>query len=508
MPSRTISHEHPTIMIRWQAVLFLGMFLAAMAFMVGYATAAQPEKAISIEWVNANGLTAKGEQAMKALALAPRHGLAPSRYALDKKTDNQQITQAVVRLAQDLKTGVKPDARYDRLNVSETRPDAGMLVQQMADADDVTAWMKAQAPATPVYKRLAKLLKRYQRMEHNHSWPQLAAGASLKPAMTDPRIATLRQMLQLSGDLKAPFENAAPTHYDAVLAEAVKRFQSRHGLTADAAVGPATRAALNVPLNKRIDAIRVTMERIRQLPDHLGEKFIVVNLPAFQLTAFDHGKEAVNMKVIVGRVDRKTPLFSNAITQAVFNPTWSVPAKIAREDFPKKLQADPEYLIKHGFTVMQDGMVVDAASVDWQSVGSYSLRQSSGDGNALGKVKFPIPDNQSVYLHDTSDRGLFSKDMRALSSGCIRVEAPRELANFIVNGNAGWNEKTIAAAYDGSANRTVNITPVPVHAVYWTAWVDGDGTTHFYDDIYRNDPITLAALGDEGDKKLMQLAAR
>lgn len=514
MQSRAASHENQTIIIRWQAVLFLGAFLAAMAFMIGYATAAEtvtaePAKTITIEWVDEDGnLTDKGEQAMAALALAPRHGLSPSRYAINQTPDNQQITQAMVRLAQDLKTGVKPDARYDRLNISETRPDAQILLQQMADADDVKQWMKLQAPATPVYKRLAKTLKTFRGMEKNQSWPQLAAGASLKPGMTDPRVATLRQMLELTGDLKAPFENAAPNHYDTVLADAVKRFQSRHGLNADAAVGPATRAALNVPLAKRMDAIRVTMERIRQLPDHLGEKFILVNLPAFQLTAFDHGKEAINMKVIVGRADRKTPLFSNAITQAVFNPTWSVPTKIAREDFPKKLQANPDYLSQHGFTVMQDGMRVDPSYVDWQSVGSYSLQQASGNGNALGKVKFPIPDNQSVYLHDTSDRSLFSKDMRALSSGCIRVEAPRELASFIVNGNAGWDEATIAAAYDSRSNRTVNITPVPVHAVYWTAWVDPDGTTHFYDDIYRNDPVTLAALGDDDDKDLMQLAAR
>lgn len=507
MQSRTASHEKH-ITIHWHSVIFIGVFLAAMAFMIGYATAAQPEKATTIEWVNADGLTIKGKQAMKALALASRHGLSPSRYAISDKPDNQQITEAMVRLAQDLKTGVKPDDRYDRLHVAEPRPDAQLLLQQMAKSTDVTQWMQAQAPTTAAYERLATALEQFRTMEHHQHWPQLAAGASLKPAMTAPRVATLRHMLQLTGDLKAPFENAAPEHYDTALADAVKRFQSRHGLNPDAAVGPATRAALNVPLSKRIEAIRVTMERIRQLPDHLGQKFIVVNLPAFQLTAFDHGKEAVNMKVIVGRTDRKTPLFSNAINQAVFNPTWSVPTKIAREDFPKKLQADPNYLAQHGFTVMQDGMVIDAASVDWQSVGSYSLRQASGAGNALGKVKFPIPDNQSVYLHDTADHSLFAKDMRALSSGCIRVEAPRQLASFVLSGNKGWDEPKIASVYDATANRTVNITPVPVHAVYWTAWVDADGTTHFYDDIYHNDPVTLAALGDDDHRDTLQLAAR
>lgn len=462
---------------------------------------------LSPYWLDDNGLNDRGQQALATLHGAQAHGISPNRYHVDdieallvNDTSPEQLAQAdllisagLVHLAQDLNAGISKANWHDALGATDTRPDAATLWPAIYTSDSLADYMQTQAPHHTLYTSLQSALADYVAIAQRGGWPQIEAGPSLKPGMTDARTASLAKLLILTGDLKS---DTAPTgtRYEGALVEAVKHFQEHHGLEADGAVGPATLAALNVPVQQRIDQIRVTLDQLRQLPDALGDKYVLINLPAYRLSAVEHGKEVLNMNVVVGQPTRPTPGFTNAITQAVFNPTWSVPTRIAREDFPRKLQANPDFLAQNGFSVSQNGVPVDVSEVNWQNVSSYSLRQSSGHGNALGKIKFPLPDNQSVYLHDTAHRELFAQADRALSSGCIRLAHPEDLTQFVLNGNEGWDKERIERTYAATTPRTVSVKAVPVYAVYWTAWADKEGTPYFYRDIYKRDGRVIAAL--------------
>lgn len=472
-------------------------------------------------WLSDSGLNERGMQALEALHNASAHGLNPERYGIDEieatllndtapgalaKADTQ-ISLALIRYVQDLKAGATDARWHDKLGTTEARPAPRDIWATLITSPKLGAYLSRQAPASPLYASLQRVLATYSNLAQHGGWPVLAGGPTLKPTMHDPRLATLQQRLALTGDYEGT-QAAAPASYSGELVAAVQHFQSRHGLEPDGVVGPATLAALNVPVEQRIDQLRVTMDEVRQLPDRLSDKFILVNIPSYRLTAYEGGKATLQMKVVVGQPKRPTPSFSNQITQAVFNPEWSVPPRIIREDLPKKIAENPDYLTSNHFTVMQNGTAIDPSLVNWQEATNYSFHQASGSGNALGKIKFPIPDNQSVYLHDTAHRELFAKAERDLSSGCIRVEQPEALAQFVLKNNQGWDEAKVASTYKASTPRTVTITPVPVHAVYWTAWVDEHGTPHFYNDIYKRDGAVLAALDDTAKPATTQMASR
>ncbi len=495
------------------------------------------ERAFKPIWVNDHGLNSKGIQALAAIMQAPEHGIHKDHYYTGiilahsdnaKNKDNPKrykdlaglevlMSYAILNYMQDLANGVAKPERKDRLGLKKKRYKPKVWLQKLDQSNDVGFLMENQAPQTDAYLSLKHALAKYAVLARNEALPAFPAGNILKAGMVDSRVQSLADILLTLGDLEVSGGDEASAviqriRYDKTLVEAVKRFQRRHGLEDDGNVGPKTARALNVPLEERMDAIRTTMERMRQLPEVLGNKHILVNLPSYELFAYDEGEKVMDMKVIIGQKSRRTPLFSNHITQAVFNPTWSVPRSIAVKDKLHKIQKDPGYLVRAGFTVTQYGQTVDPYNIDWSSVNrsnfNFGLRQAAGSGNALGKVKFPIPNNDSVYLHDTSSRGLFAKNYRALSSGCIRIEKPDALAQFVLKDEEGWDEEMIMSAYESHRNRHVKVTPVPVHTVYWTAWVDEGGQTHFYDDIYRKDHKILAALGPASAEGEFQLAAR
>jgi len=490
--------------------------------------AAQPSivpPASAAQWVNEQGLTTHGQAMLQTLNHAWEDGLSPSRYRVKQIEQLHQLTiqtpehqsqlhdallRAVALYAQDLEYGALPSSRHDRLNIAAERPSVETTIATIQQQSDVAAWLHALAPQSLIYTQMKRALISYHDIHKHGGWPKFQSNGSLKPGQTHPAVKNLYKILLATGDYSGP----APQHnlYHGALVDAVKQFQKRHGLTADGSIGPSTRAALNVPVEDRIDQIRLSMERIRELPNNFGNKYIIVNIPSFELTAYENGTEQLSMPVIVGRQERKTPLFSNQITTAEFNPVWYVPQSIARKDIIRHIQEDPDYLTKGNFTVSSEGEEIDPASIDWQSVDTedfpYQFRQASGDKNALGKVKFTLPDNQSVYLHDTSDRRLFAKDFRALSSGCIRISDPKALAEYILKGNMGWDEKRIKQSFESSRNFAVPVTPVPVHTVYWTAWTDHTGQLNFRSDLYKKDKPLLAALGPLQGEEALQIASR
>jgi murein L,D-transpeptidase YcbB/YkuD len=467
-------------------------------------------------WVDNRGLTKRATQALEVIARADSQGLNPELYhvstirsvAMTPHRDAETalrvrlslellMSHAVMEYASDMHGGVsKPQWDTGKQAVSPEEKMA--LLNQAAATNDTAAYLNALAPTSKEYTALKGVFGRYQTIASNGGWPHFTPGAPIKPGMSDARVATLRQILAANGDLQTSAPSAQPTLYDVQTQEAVKRFQERHGIEADGVIGASTQNALTVPVSERLAQIAMTMERMRWMPKELGTRYVLVNIPSYTLTAVS-GNDRLNMNVIVGKPTSKTPMFSKNITDVVLNPSWGVPARIAANEMLPKIRKDPGYLARAGYTVTaSNGAQVSPYDVDWNAVGrgnmGYSLRQKPGAGNALGKVKFNIPDSDSIYLHDTANRGLFAQADRSLSHGCVRLGDPKALTEFVLK-HEGWDEAKIDASYESSASRNVSITPLPVHLVYWTSWVDAEGRAHFGRDIYNMDKKLLVAMG-------------
>ncbi len=322
-------------------------------------------------------------------------------------------------------------------------------------------------------------------------------GETLKPGMTDPRVPALRARLAVT-DGADPAAAGAEEVYDDGLVAVVKAFQSRHGLDPDGAVGRATIVALNVPVEARIEEIVVAMERWRWLPDDLGRDHVMVNIAGFELQHVRDGAIVEKMAVVVGKPYSRTPVFSDAIRYAEFNPYWNVPGGIAVKEELPKLKTDPAARAAAGFEAVQGDTVYPLTAIDWRRYGPgnfpFQLRQRPGPENALGRVKFMFPNKFDVYLHDTPSRSLFSRTDRAFSHGCIRLSRPIDFAVDIFGSTPGWDRARIDRTIASGQRTVVNLaTPLPIHITYFTAWVD-QGVPQFRADIYEHDAKLIAAL--------------
>ena len=365
------------------------------------------------------------------------------------------------------------------------------------------------SPASESYLQLRESLHKFQKLAQNPSWQPLPEGPKLEPGQRSPLVPHLRHMLSLYGDYPVPtsrllnwFNQAPPIPedkqlFDRHLVKGLIHFQQRHGAKADGILGRQTRKLLNTPPDFRVKQIALNMKRWRQLPRNLGERYIWVNLMDYRLQLINHGHTELEMKVIVGRKFRPTPTLYESINSLVLNPQWNVPRRIMLYDILPKAKQDPSYLSERNIRVLQswsDPTPVPLDSIDWDKVGpnnfSYRLRQDAGKENALGSVKFVLPNDMSIYLHDTNQPELFEKDMRALSSGCVRLEKPLELARALLAQKPGWNQSKIQEALAKGSTQYVRLpVSVPTYLTYWTAWVDDRGILQFRDDIYRRDKL-------------------
>jgi murein L,D-transpeptidase YcbB/YkuD len=268
-------------------------------------------------------------------------------------------------------------------------------------------------------------------------------------------------------------------------------------------VGPQTLAALNVAVSERVRQIELNLERWRWLPRELGRRHIVVNVSGFELEVVEGDQVALEMRVVVRKPYRRTPVFSAEMSCLVFSSYWHVPPNIAANDIVPAVRKDPDYLEENGIQVFgqstTDGEALDPASIDWTEVGEgslpYRFRQSPGPQDALGGVKFMLPNPYNVYLHDTPSRELFQRADRSFSSGCIRLERPLDLAEYLLRGSPGWDAEAIRAAARAGTERTVRLPErMPVHLQYWTAWADRTAQAHFRKEVYGRDLLLDAAL--------------
>jgi murein L,D-transpeptidase YcbB/YkuD len=405
---------------------------------------------------------------------------------------------------------VDPEKLSSQWNFS-ARPldvEAGLdRFRQALTAGEIAESFERARPQHPWYQRGRERLKEYRALEAAGGWSPISTGPTMKPGVSDPRVPALRYRLTVSKDLAGTLEAPTPpydTFYDGTLEAAVKRFQQRHGLTPDGAIGPGTLQALNVPVSARIDQIRVNLERSRWVLHELHGDFVLVDVAGFYVSYFRNEEPMWTSKVIVGRPYRETPIFKSTITYVVFNPTWTIPPGILVKDKLPVIKRDPGYLKRNNIRVIDSsGREVDPRSVNWNRYGAgrlppYQLRQDPGDDNALGLVKIMFPNRYSVYLHDTPSKSLFDKDERTFSSGCIRVQKAFELAELVLDDASRWNQATMAEVVAAKAMKTVSLAkPVPVLLLYWTAQPTPDGQVLFRNDIYGRDPPTLAALDSE-----------
>ncbi|MGS1127101.1 L,D-transpeptidase family protein [Rhodanobacter sp. UC4437_H4] len=348
-------------------------------------------------------------------------------------------------------------------------------------------------PQHPYYAQLRAALAKLRGVAAQGGWPVIADGPTLKPGSHDPRVPTLRERLQRVGfavgegmdDLYAP-----------ALEAALKQFQREHYLAADGHLGKATLAALNVPVTTRIEQLRANLERARWLLHQLQGEFVVVDIAGYQVAYYKDGKPVWRSRVQVGKPYRSTPVFKSKITYLTLNPTWTVPPTILKNDILPKLRRNPGYLAANRIRVLDSqGRELSPASVNWANPRGIVLRQDAGPGNSLGRLVIRFPNDYAVYMHDTPHQELFASEQRTYSSGCIRVEHPRELAELLLDDPVQWNRAGIDRAIDTLKTQTVMLPrPVPLLLAYWTVDLREDGRVGFRPDVYRRDPPLLAAL--------------
>lgn len=349
-------------------------------------------------------------------------------------------------------------------------------------------------PQNPLYAQLRDGLAKLRATAANGDWPTVPDGPSLKPGMQDPRVTALRSRLVAGGYLDATLAHG--THFDNAVADAVKRFQRDHYLDVDGAVGTDTLAALNVPISQRIGQVRANLERARWLLHALPSTFVVVDVAGFKVSFYRDGNPVWKSRVQVGKPYRSTPIFRSDITYITFNPTWTIPPTILKNDVLPKIRANPSYLANNRIRVLDSaGNTLSAGSVNWSNPRGITLRQDAGPGNSLGQVVIRFPNSFAVYLHDTPHQELFSKAKRDTSSGCIRVEHPLDLVQLLFNDDEKWNRDAIDARIATGKTQNVTLpTTVPILLAYWTVDIDDDGRLAFKNDIYGRDAPLLAAL--------------
>ncbi len=466
-------------------------------------------------WTRDSGAKTKGRKLLEALKAAGEHGLNSADYSIDDIEDridslNPEVLAELELLlsdvfadfARDLSKGrIKPSRINRELAIKPRGPGPLYLIDGAEQAEDLLPYLKTVQPQTPRYDRLKEQLVHYRKIAAAGGWPAIAGGKTLKPGNDDPRVPSLARMLEITGDLAAG-RSSQDTIYDDALAEAVKRFQLRHGRKDDGVIGPSTLKALQVPVEKRIEQMVLNLERRRWMQDDLGKRYVFVNQADQYLKVVDvvgdREKTAHTARIVVGKPYFRTPVFSETMKYLVINPYWNVPSSIANKEYLPKLRRNPGALARENIRMLTAcGKQVDPYSVNWAAVKRvpYRLRQDTGARNALGRIKFMFPNRFNVYIHDTPSKSLFTRESRYFSHGCIRVQYPEQLAALLLKAQ-GWSPARISKQIASGKRRIVKLKQqIPVHVTYLTAWVNKNGETHFRDDIYGRDKILAKAMG-------------
>jgi len=442
--------------------------------------------------------------AIELLASAGEHGLNPERYATsllysridqiasdaDLAAFDRLLTAAIWSFNEDLRLGNQHQTTR-QATPAHTDTQALTALVNAIKQDKLSAHLDAHSPRFASYQQLQEALATYRDYQLMDGWSALPTDLRLTLGERHAAVPALRQRLAMTDALAE--DAISSTEFDAQLQAAVMRFQARHQLQTDGEVGPATLAQLNVPVEDKIRALQLNLARLRALPDELPADRIQVNIPEFELRLYRDDIETLNMNVVVGSKRNPTPPMQDRLRHLVFNPYWYPTRNITVNEILPRLKRDPGYLQRSRFELLKRGSktVVNSESINWQEVEArnfpYRFRQTPGAKNSLGKVKFIFPNKQSIYLHDTPSRSLFSKRVRAFSHGCVRVEKPTELATELMAWDRGWTRAEVLADI-GKAKRKLRKfkREMDNYLLYQTVAIRGE-PVNFFPDIYRHD---------------------
>ncbi len=465
-------------------------------------------------WTRNGAVTPQASEVVNALKDAASKGL-PDRYdaALwDERLKSVQadaakevarfdvaLTACALQYASDLRFGLLRTAP----SKNDERQFPAWLRSNLPDAPDAAKVLAGLEPPLPAYQRSLKALQDYRGLAGKEDPKDRipALRKVVKPGVHWAGVPQLGRRLRLLGDLTA--DPPPGNVYQEPLVAAVSHFQQRHGINADGQIGPATVAALNVPIARRIRQLELTLERWREAPRVFSHPPVIVNIPEFVLRTLDPNYHVeLQMKVVTGGAyGHQTPIFSSEMKYLIFRPYWDVPASITRQEIIPHMEKNHEYLAKNHYQIVDSAEhVIEPRALTADIFhklrsGVYRIRQEPGPDNALGGVKFMFPNAHNVYLHGTPAVELFSKTRRDVSHGCIRLEKPADLAAWALRGQQDWTPERIEAAMNGDKPQRVELAqPIPVLIVYGTALVTEDGTVHFFQDIYKLDTKLEAEL--------------
>jgi len=457
-------------------------------------------------WLADGKLSARGKDVLALLASAGEDGLQPQAYlptsltAFDAPLPEYDaaamarldidLSAAALRYARDASGGQFSPAllsRYHDVSPPWVAPDRALRV--LANSPFAADYLKGLNPTHPAYAAMKKALAELRAAEAEPKDDKIADGEIVKKGGSDPRIPAVRSRLAELGFTAEPLDGTDPDLLDAELSVQLRLFQKQAGVKVTGALGPQTVAALNnAGTGGSVDKLLDNMERLRWLPRDLGNRYIFVNQAAFEARVMKDGKPEWTTRVIVGKPNTQTSVFSDEMEMVVFNPSWGVPQSIIVNEYLPKLRNDPGYLDKMGFKVVtQQGKVISSRAVSWDSYGAkvpFGVQQPPGADNALGELKFLFPNAHDIYMHDTPSRNLFEQQVRAFSHGCVRVQDPRHFASVVL----GWTPEEVAAKIESKSSETVRLKQkIPVHITYFTAWPDDQGNMVYYNDIYGRD---------------------
>jgi len=510
-------------------------------------------------WIENGGPSSQAYEMIEIIRNSDNEALDPDYYNIS------EIESILKRIEQDRNSGDSYDAldlaelelllsnsfltythdlhygrvRAEQINLellSGERPvNLSKLLVTAVETDQVQETLEGLLPKYPMYAMLRISLKEYREIAAKGGWQPVAYGNKFKKGARGQRVLALSKRLKVTGELDSSIPGSEV--FDDSLDQAVRKYQQRNGLYVDGVVGISTIEALNVPVEERISQIELTMERWRLLPQYLGNRYILVNIANYHLYGIENNNDTINMRIVVGKPQWNTPMFSEEMTHLIINPYWNIPPSIFKDDIAPKIMEDSEYMSKQNMDAMglkaPEKIVVEEAEVvkvvvnveatevtDGDNTGEtelseveiqnkkaqeeyiskvlsgkYRLRQNPGPGNPLGRIKFLFPNKHSVYLHDTPNRGFFKKAQRNFSHGCIRVEKPLELAEFVLSSNPSWTQNTIQSSINKMKTKTVHLDEsITVYILYFTTWVDNEGTVNFHKDIYGLDKTLYNAL--------------
>ena len=471
-------------------------------------------------WIEDRKPTRRMDELIAVLQRADRDGIDPALYAAPdlsarrveagkglfttKGFDPNEaanldvwLTYLYVQYASDISNGIAGLSHLDpNWRIRDKKIDPLERLTKAIEDNEVEKSLDELMPKHAQYVGLRDALATYREIAAKGGWPSLPQ-MKLKPGQENAAVPLLAKRLAITGDYSGSLDDRS-TSYGPGLQEAVKRFQRRHGLEPDAVVGTAVIAQMNVPVDERIRQIALNLERWRWLPRTLGDRHILVNIPEFRLEVWEGDRVPLSMRVVVGKKDTPTPIFADDMTHLVFAPYWNVPPDIAKNETLPSMLNDAAFLDRTNMEVLdRSGNPVDPSTIDPENLGQYRFRQRPGASNSLGFVKFMFPNQFNVYLHDTPADSLFARATRSLSHGCVRLEQPEKLAQYVLADQPDWTPERIRAAMHSGQEKTVKLTEaLPVYLGYWTARISADGLLQFRNDLYRIDARQMTLLAD------------